>query len=365
MLNINVFNVGHGDSIVIESIVTDDQKNYIVIDSCRVGKSLNKVNPAFEYLKSKKVTVINALVITHFHTDHFTGVEDFLNGFQIKKLFIPPVFSENTTNLNKQIENFKTRARELYERSDDEIIRGKSFSLVNLLVYLSKNWGKVEELKGRENKFRVPDMPEVSGWIYLPLPLIKGVLRKKIIDGEFDIDNYGDANDHSSAIRIDYGGRKILFGGDSEPKRWKEHARQMKRDNVDNLQSEFLKVPHHGSKHNNTKEVYDYILDPNLERNIAFVSANGMSHPHEEFFKLVEDLNIKPYCTNLSSRCINQIIPLREKNQLPQHAESFINNYIQESKPYPCQGDICLTITSTDYSITTSSNLPCPYHFLV
>jgi len=362
MLNINFFNVGHGDSIVLESIVDEDQKKYIVIDSCRTGESPNRINPAFEFLKSRNVSVINALVITHFHTDHFTGIEEFLNGFEIKKLFIPPVFSENTTKFNTQIKHFKARAKELYERSDDELIRGKSFSLAHLLVYLSRNWEKVEELKGRENKFRVPDMSEISGWIYLPLPLIKGALRSKIIEGDFDIDNYSEANDHSAAIRIDYENRKVLFGGDSNPARWKEHARQMKRDDVVNLESEFLKVPHHGSKHNNTSEIYKYILDRTETRNIVFVSANGISHPHDEFFKLIEDLNIKPYCTNLSPQCIKQIIPLRKKKEIPQHAEAFIQNYTQELKPYPCQGDICLSINSSSYSIKTSSHLPCPYH---
>lgn len=81
---ITIFEVGKGDAAVFEIFVSS-QVYYIVYDICKRGKS----NPILDFL-AKKTDTIHAVIISHFHRDHISGVSELFSKFNIEELYIPP-----------------------------------------------------------------------------------------------------------------------------------------------------------------------------------------------------------------------------------------------------------------------------------
>ncbi len=360
-LNIHFFNVGKGDSIIVE--IESDINKYLVIDSHLIKKNSQWVNPAYEFLKSKKVERINGLVITHFHLDHFAGVELFLKNFEIGKLYIPPVLSKKSKTFNKQLKNIRKRIIEISEHTNEDPITKPSLSFSHLIHYLSNNEDKIEELQGKSSDFMIPDIEEFTAKVFLPLAKIKGIIQKKIENSSYELDNFSDSNEASITFSIKFNDYIILFTGDSTMKQWREHKIQMKHVGINNLNVFFLKVPHHGSKNNNNEELYKYLFKDFKEQKYIFISADGRSHPHNELFDLVEKFKLIPYCTNLAKQCASNLISFNPMTDIPPKMRFSINNYDVESSPIPCQGDITLSIDSDskDFTVQSSNNMHCLY----
>lgn len=73
-VNIHLFNVRNGDSIVIEFV--SDPNKYVVIDSNLIKINSNFINPAYEFLKSKKVDSISSLIVIQAKTQKFFWEEE-------------------------------------------------------------------------------------------------------------------------------------------------------------------------------------------------------------------------------------------------------------------------------------------------
>lgn len=136
-INFHFFNVNNGDSILVE-IITDTNIHYIVIDSCYIKKNNSFISPTLEYLKKQNAKTISAIIITHFHKDHYTGIENFFDNFTINKLCIPPVISRKSSSFDKIIQLYKKKIKKtLLTTNDDQIFRELD-SLVFLIQYLKK-----------------------------------------------------------------------------------------------------------------------------------------------------------------------------------------------------------------------------------
>ena len=92
-VNIHLLNAGKGESIVVEFV--SEPNKYVVIDSNLIKINSKFINPAYEFLKSKKVNEISSLIVTHLHKDHYNGIELLLHNFEIEKIIIPPFLSTN------------------------------------------------------------------------------------------------------------------------------------------------------------------------------------------------------------------------------------------------------------------------------
>lgn len=358
---VTFFNVRHGDSIVIEEIKDDQTITVVLIDSNIIKDGNDYTQPAFNYLKYKGISEINAIVITHFDKDHFTGIELFLNEFDIKKVFIPPVLSIKSSSFNKKLSKFKEQIIEKSKLTNDPDVRKPRYSFASLLAYIKEHVDCVEEINGREMEFRIPGMAGISGKVFLPVAKLKGIINQKIESPDFDIDVFAGNNEISLAIMLEIGQTKIMFSGDSERRQWNEHSRQMRHYGIHSLDADILKAPHHGSKDNNTEKVYDYLLGDEKAGKHVIVSANGRSHPHAEFFSLVEKLKLNPLCTNISKYCYSNVLSFSPKDDLPSIIKRYIQNYEVSSKPVPCQGDISFDFHDDGYSYSCSNSTPCVY----
>jgi hypothetical protein len=356
---------------VIETLGSGDPQ-YALVDSC-IDASLGKrIPPAYEYLRAQGVKKLNAVVVTHLHRDHYVGIEMFLHHFRIERLFVPPFLSRNDKIHDAQINKTKDRLRKAVAATNDEMVVRPAMSLAHLLNFITNNVELVEEATGRSNQISICGIPAT---IYLPLPGIKGALQHKISSAEASLEAFSEMNDASIAVCLDYGGHRILLTGDSTLDQWTEHKRQLSREKIVGLSVTELKVPHHGSRHNNTPEIYKYFLEPRPfgtgarssgEGAVSIVSANGRTHPHNEYFSLVQQYDLQPYCTNLAEQCRPPNVKrLTALSNLPVQARPFVDNYEVEGPSVACQGDIVLEVSSTGQrQVRASTGLPCIYRGL-
>ncbi|MFA6285711.1 MAG: ComEC/Rec2 family competence protein [Parcubacteria group bacterium] len=95
----------------------------------------------------------------------------------------------------------------------------------------------------------------------------------------------GDANNKSVVTRFDFGDNSFLFTGDIEAPAEKEILASGENVDVD-----FLKVAHHGSKYSSSEEFLD-AASP--ETAVISVGAdNSYGHPHEETLEKLRSRNI-------------------------------------------------------------------------
>lgn len=358
-VDIHFFNVGAGESIVIEFF--SGISKYVVIDSNLAEIDSRKINPAYEFLKSRNVSTISTLIISHLHQDHYNGIEYLLNDFDIKKIVIPPFLSVRSTQYNKILEKYREKLKAFIERCSDDDVFQYGKSLAYLLHFLTNNDYKVEEVSGKESILRFPGIEKFYGHVYLPLKKITGVLHHFIEHYDYTLNQFPKMNDSSIAFCLSCYGYNILLTGDSTLSQWNEHKRQMVKDNIINLATDFLKVPHHGSKYDNTEKLYTYLFRQQEGSKYTFTSADGVTHPDKELFELITTFDLLPYCTNLSQFCLPpNVLYYKPMIDIPKQMHTFLLNYV-EKKPIPCQGDILLSINSEEVNITNSTGMPCVY----
>lgn len=366
-IEIHFFEVGSGDSILLKFLSADNEAEYVVID-CNKQYNNNKV---FNFLKSENVKKINTLIITHLHQDHYSGISDLIDNFEINKLLIPPFISSNREKLRLIIEKYKEELKKnVSNMGENESVIKKFTDLTKLIKFINENCdnGIVEEATGKENILRFSNIgnKNIESRIYLPLKKIKGILHKAIVGDKFNVDCFKNDNEMSIVLGINAFGINLLFTGDSTSDQWLEHKRLMNHDGIENLNIQILKASHHGSKHNNNKEIYSYILTPNLEKQkFLIISANGTSHPDKEIFSLITEFSLKPYCTNLSKFCNSPYLLQKDYATFPEEMRLFLSNYKTYNKNFGdncCFGDIEITIDqSKKITVKTQKNAQCIY----
>jgi hypothetical protein len=97
---------------------------------------------------------------------------------------------------------------------------------------------------------------------------------------------------------------------------------------------------------------------------MACISANGLLHPPMETLKSINDKKIKPYCTNLSRFCGNNIIGFRNYPEISPVLGRYIKSMalkIKRDEIQVCQGDIELSVDATNgLDVSTQYDHPCP-----
>jgi len=100
-----------------------------------------------------------------------------------------------------------------------------------------------------------------------------------------------DPNDHSVVVSLKYKKFEALFTGDLGPKSTEEML-----TNVDMVDIDYLKVPHHGSKNGLTSSLLE-----KTSPEIAVISAgksNRFGHPHQEVLGILKEANIETLRTD-------------------------------------------------------------------
>ena len=228
-LEVTFFDVGQGDAIFIET----PYKNQILIDGGPNSMILEKLAEEMPFWDK----TIDLIILTHPDADHVTGLLSVLESYNVERILWTGIVRDTS-----QYDKWK----ELIQEENAEIIIAHSS----------------QEIK----------IGKVSLDILYPFQSLEGEEIK-------------DSNDTSIVSRLIFGNNSFLFTGDAT-----KVSENKIMSNAD-LNSDILKVGHHGSKTSTSPKFLE-----NVSPDIAVISCgkdNPYKHPHEIVLKNLEEFGIK------------------------------------------------------------------------
>jgi competence protein ComEC len=192
------------------------------------------------FLKSKGVTTIDKLILTHGDADHAGSAEVILQEMKVKELVLPDRKEKNDLEIKL-------------------IGMAQSEDIAVQFVHAGNSW------RVGKNRFYILSPEE---------------------------DSQGDSNDGSIVLYTELGGLKWLFTGDLEAD---GEAKLIKRNPT--LSVDVLKVGHHGSK-SSTSEEFLETISPRWAI-ISVGENNRYQHPHQEVLDRLLERQMIIYRTDL------------------------------------------------------------------
>ena len=224
VMDVFVFGIGKADAILITT------ENYtVMIDTGEDTYGLQIV----EYLTGRDITVIDYLIITHFHKDHVGGADAILRNLDVGTVIVPD-YGKDSNQYNQFLEAMDETGLER-----------------NILT-------QVLELSLDGVLFNV--YPSQQGYYDY------GSAHSEEDEGDYvvsndDIDDENAApkeNNFSLVVSVNHGENNFLFAGDAESKRLRE---LLSLDDILSTQFNYLKAPHHGRLNKRSVE-FIYAIRP-------------------------------------------------------------------------------------------------------
>jgi competence protein ComEC len=240
-LKVNFINVGMGDCILIEA----PNKINILIDGGGTPQSDFDVGSkiVIPYLRRKGVNEIDLLILTHPHLDHLEGLLPVL-----KELKVDMVLDSGLTCDSSEYKEF-----------------------ISLIL-----------------KKGIPYHKAKAGDNFIFSNNLEIFLLNPLYDSDFYEES--DFNNASIVVKLFYKNADFLFTGDIEEAAEKK---LLVWQNI--LQSDILKVGHHGSSTSTNLEFLDKV-NPNIA--VITVGKNHFGHPSQKIIERLEDKNIQIYRTD-------------------------------------------------------------------
>ena len=300
------FNVGHGASTLISMppAKTGSERRYGVVDC----KDLPGISFVEKYLLSppfkdepacEKPFVLEFVALTHFDTDHFTGMSRLLGGpgspFTVRRFLGPPCYPIKVANTKYKPRG--ARYQELYaihelayEPTRRAVRLGKAPILDIFLLNQRYDW------------FRDINI-EIMGLA----PVADAVIDEKTLARG--------GNPSSGALRLRFKTKHVqILGGDVEKEDWEEIQQRLNGNPQDLLKANSIGVPHHGGR-GNPREVWDRFsrrmqkdvwMDKwKLRKPSEAVVSCGINDPftRRESYKIFLQTKCIISCTNPSKFC--------------------------------------------------------------
>lgn len=184
-----------------------------------------------DYFKNIGITSFDYVVGTHPHEDHIGGMDDIINNFDISTFYMP-----------------------------DVITTTKTFEDV------------LDVLEAKNMSIEVPKIGDDFN------------LGNAKIEVMYAGDDTNDLNDSSIVLRLTYGNNSFLFTGDATSNVEKQILKK-------NINSDVLKLGHHGSQYSSTNDFLDAV-----KPRYAVISVgknNSYGHPNNETLNKLNNRNIK------------------------------------------------------------------------
>lgn len=228
-LEVYFLDVGQGDAIFIQA----PGGNQVLIDggpNKAVLGELARVMPFYD-------RSIDMVIESHPDSDHIGGLPEVLNRYDVGMVMESGVNSDSAVYLETE-----------------KIINKK-----NIKKVLARRGIRINLDDGAFLDILFPDR-DPSGW---------------------------DTNDASIIAKLQYGGKSFLFTGDS-PQKVEKYLVSLGGKNLD---SDVLKVGHHGSKTSSSEEFLGYISPEYVV--ISVGKDNRYGHPHQEILDRLAKFGVK------------------------------------------------------------------------
>ena len=267
------FDVGQGDSALIIS----PKRRTLLIDGGTWQQGERVLIPALNYLG---ISQIDNAIVTHLHADHVGGVLELASYASVKKIWLPGYAT--TEQAEKQIagSDTKTKHKNLEEYVIEQQDKPLPISKSEIIELASKEGCQIGELNRRD---------EIT---------VDAKTDKAIVLGpDFaKASHANDLNDTSIVLQLCIGKHKLLFTGDLTAKG--EHGLM---NEGFNLQSDILKVPHHGSAGSNTSA---FLQAVQARLNVISVGKNNYGHPRQQVLERLQSKGAPVIRTDVAG-CIN------------------------------------------------------------
>ncbi len=183
--------------------------------------------------EAEEVTVIDAIFISHFDSDHAGGLIDILNNYEVKKVYLPCYYNEN----------------EYYAKS--------------IHKYLNENKVTYEYLKAGDKR----------SIDFIDFEILAPVIRHK------------ESNNNSLVFMVNAGKFSALFTGDMELKEINDIL-----ENKSLYDCDLIKISHHGSINGTNEELLNKFTP---EYGVISVGRNSSGLPNRATLSLLSDKGIK------------------------------------------------------------------------
>ncbi len=249
-VSITFLDVGQGDCLILK---TPKGKNLLFDGGGNINYDIGK-KVLLPYLLKNGIDEIDLALVSHIHDDHFLGMASLAKEMNIKKLGI------YAANKYRQ----------------DYIIKNTGLSEKNLL-YLTKG----------QRIFVENDI-----WIEVLYPCLR-------IENEYKelIKEDADENMNSLLLKIHYLDLEILMTGDMGFNEEKEVLKIYESAEENILNSDILKVGHHGSKYSTSDEFLN-VISPKLA--VIQVGKNKFGHPSKAVIEKCKKSGIIVYRNDLN-----------------------------------------------------------------
>ena len=226
-LEIVMFDVGEADSFLIKT----PQNKYILIDTGRLPyQGISSAQAIINrYLKNKRISNLEIMILTHFDSDHAGGAVDILNNFKVNKTIIQnsDKISEVKSSIEKTLKDKNVNQK--YANCNETIYQEKDLTL---------------------KTFIHPDKSD---------------------------------NEASIITLLTYKDKNILFMADAGTLAF-HRLKQFFPKNID-----ILKVGHHGAENVLDNDLLNYL---NPKYALISVGINKFNHPHPSTIELLNNHNI-------------------------------------------------------------------------
>ncbi len=238
-LEIVMFDVGNADSFLVKT----PKNKYFLIDTGKItfkgstGAQMI-INP---YFRNKRIKKLDAMIITHFDSDHAGGAVDILKNIKVNRVYIQ-----------------KEQA--------------KSKTSSEILSYLKENKINYQIAKNADTIYAEPD---------LTLKVFKAQIPSSVNSDKID-------NETSIITLLTYKNRNILFMADAGIDGFKGVAQHLPS------KIDILKLGHHGAK-----RTIDEAMLESLKPDYILISTgiNKFNHPNPHTVRLINEKNIKTIST--------------------------------------------------------------------
>ena len=262
---------------------------------------------------SNNIDIIDYIIITHFHTDHYRGINALI---------------DSLTNNGIVIKNICWEKDKVYREPEEQM------TYVNFTRKLLDNHLKLD-IGCMVKRFNGTD------YIKLSIDDVDDVDINIVYPNNFAANSFSDKNinNTSTVLRIEYKNKKIMLPGDLEGEGWNILNNYLK-----DLKCDILKMPHHGDYFGSTDGVLStaqIIRETNPKFAVISTGKNDIyKHPDKKTIEYLKDSDITVLCTQVTNLCDRDRINKRE---------CIVNKLQFDTKRYnkdwcPCIGDIIFEI---------------------